>query len=98
MKKNILFTLCLALAACGGGEDDSKPAASTYNSCRISSSQAFFASDRANDLAQCWSITQTTDKTNALTQCSVLTSKYMTRYISGHSYEYIVSSSACPSK
>lgn len=94
MRHASIFMAAAFLSACGEGGGDGK--ASTYDTCRITASSALFASDRANDLRQCWSIVPTKNSTNALAQCQAKVNAYMNRYVFGHEISYAVSSSTCP--
>lgn len=95
MKRITILMLALGLAACGG-DDSSDGDASTYDTCRITDSDALFADDRANDISQCWKISSTSDKNKALAACSSLVTAYIAdEYLIGHSVEYSVASSSC---
>lgn len=95
--KYLLTPACALLLTACGGDSSSDGKASTYDTCRITDSAALFASDRANDLAQCWTITSTSNQQNAQAQCSTLVSSYIaSEYLFGHAVEYAVSSSSCP--
>lgn len=95
--KYLLIPACVLLLTACGGDSSSDGKASTYDTCRITDSSALFASDRANDIAQCWTISSTSDQQNAIAQCSSLVSSYIaSEYLIGHSVQYSVSSSSCP--
>jgi hypothetical protein len=97
--KYLCILLCaFLLTGCGGsGSGGSDGDASTYDTCEITQSDALFASDRAKDTSQCWSIKPTEDQTNALNQCKVLVNDYIANeYTFGHSVKYLVGSTSCP--
>lgn len=93
-----VFITSLVLTACGGGGDNSDGSkASTYSSCSITKSQALLASDRANDVKQCWDGVDYKEQNLALNWCQQKVSAYIdSAYIFGHSVEFEVASTNCP--
>lgn len=87
----------LLLSACGGSNSDGS-SKSTYSSCKIISSQAMFASDRDNDLKQCWNAAGNgyESKGDAMQWCEKQINNYMSsRYLIGHTITYAVQSNYC---
>lgn len=97
MKKYIIaITASLSLASCGSENSDGSDK-TTYSSCSIIDSEALYADDRANDVAQCWDGVDYEEKSLALNWCSGKVSQYMAdNYIFGHSVRYQVASTYCP--
>ncbi len=91
MKKFLMMLVtAVALTGCGGGDT-----VDSYNVCRITSSSAALASDRAKDLKQCWSGLNIKSKNKALSVCQQEASRYMAReYLVGHPYEVQVTNDA----
>lgn len=90
----ILSLSCMALSGCSENSDGSD--ATTYSSCSITESSALLASDRANDVSQCWDGVDYKEQSLALDWCGVQANTYMARYIVGHDIKYVVSSTNCP--
>jgi hypothetical protein len=84
----ITFTF-FGLTACSGLKDD-------FTHCKIlSSSNPDFVA-RAQDQQQCFRISSTSSKNDALMQCEFLTSRYMMdKYGLIHDHVYEVSSKRC---
>lgn len=96
MKKIILICVALTLSACGSNEDGSSK--STYSSCKITSSQALYASDRSKDLSQCWNASGDgyESKGDALQWCTQKVNDYIaSEYIFGHSVAFSTESTYC---
>ncbi|GGX68867.1 hypothetical protein [Saccharospirillum salsuginis] len=96
MKKTIISLFALsALTACSPENPDGSDA-TTYSSCRITSSEAILASDRANDLNQCWDGVDYEEKNKAMAWCSQKVSNYISsNYVFGHTVRYEVASNNC---
>lgn len=97
MKKIYLIALVILFVGCGTNDDGSST--STYSSCKITSSNALFAHDRANDLNQCWNATGRgyESRGDALAWCNSKVSSYIAReYTFGHSVEFSAESTYCP--
>ena len=97
MKKTIILSFALVLSACGTNEDGSS--ASTYSSCKITSSEAIFSSDRTNDLSQCWTASGDgyESQGDAMQWCQDKVDTYISNnYIFGHSVSYAIESTYCP--
>jgi len=101
MKNILIVSLVLVLTACGGIEstiNSDGSSKTTYSSCQITDSKAIFASDRTNDLRQCWNAIGQgyTTKASALSWCKLKVSSYISsEYIFGHTVEYSVKSNNC---
>lgn len=93
-----VFFICMTLSACGGGGENSDGSkSSTYSSCSITSSDAILASDRANDLQQCWDGVDYEEQNLALDWCRQKVSDYISSsYIFGHAVQFQVASTNCP--
>ena len=95
MKKIISLTVVIYLfQGCGVNSDGSSR--TTYSSCSIVSSEALLATDRANDVSQCWDGVDYVEKSLALDWCRIRASSYMAKYIIGHAYSVEVKSTNCP--
>jgi hypothetical protein len=97
MKKLLILSFALLLSACGSNDDGSSK--STYSSCKIISSEALFASDRNNDLSQCWNASGNgyESQGDALQWCEQQVNAYIAdTYIFGHTVTYAVESTYCP--
>ena len=91
MKKVFLSPAFFLMVACDPSD------VSTYKSCKITKSEAIFAADRANDVAQCWDGVSYKDKSDAMNWCAGRVNSYMdVRYLFGHTVEYQISSKSCP--
>lgn len=99
MKKIFVAATLFALAGCNS-EDSShyNPSSSSYSSCRIIQSEALLASDRTQDLKQCWNaLGGYYSKSSALSWCEREVTDYMRRnYSHIHSVTLQVSTSNCP--
>ena len=98
MKKSLILSFTLVLSACGGSNDDGS-SKSTYSSCKIISSEALFASDRNNDLSQCWNAGGSgyESRGDALQWCAQQVNAYISNnYLIGHTVKYAVESTYCP--
>ncbi|GGN01112.1 hypothetical protein GCM10009124_33370 [Shewanella xiamenensis] len=98
-KMKLMFVLisAFALSGCGGSNSDGS-SKSTYNSCKIISSQATFAADKDNDLKQCWNAPGNgyESKGDAMQWCERQINAYMSsRYVIGHTVSYMVESTYC---
>jgi hypothetical protein len=97
--KKIFFVLVLAgLAGCGGSNSDGS-SKSTYSSCKITSSNALFATDREHDLSQCWNASGSGYESQGDAQqwCEKQVNTYIAnRYVIGHTVAYGVESTYCP--
>ncbi len=98
MKKFVIASTCLVLAACGGSNSDGS-SKTTYSSCKITDSKALFAEDRSNDLKQCWNAKGDgyESQGDALQWCKRTVGDYISStYLIGHTVEYAVESTYCP--
>ncbi|HBC3483072.1 hypothetical protein [Vibrio alginolyticus] len=97
--KNIIYILALiSLVGCGGSNSDGS-SKSTYSSCKITSSNALFQSDKDYDLSQCWNAPGDGYESSGDAQqwCEKQVNAYMSeRYLLGHSVSYSVESTYCP--
>lgn len=85
------------LSGCGGSNSDGS-SKSTYNSCKIISSQAMYAADKDNDLKQCWNAPGNgyESQGDAMQWCEKQINAYMaTQYFIGHTVTYMVESTYC---
>lgn len=98
MRINLLIATSVVLFLAGCNEENSDGSdKTTYSSCSITDSQAVFASDRANDVAQCWDGVDYGEESAARTWCADKVSTYISEnYTVGHSVEYQVASTNCP--
>ncbi|CAI89299.1 hypothetical protein PNI02_24030 [Pseudoalteromonas nigrifaciens] len=97
MKKYILLALTLTLVGCGSNSDGSSK--STYSSCKITQSNAILASNRDNDLKQCWNASGNgyESQGDALQWCEKTVNNYLSnKYLVTHSVTYAVESTYCP--
>lgn len=97
MKKPIVIVAVVALSACGGSNPDGS-SKSTFSSCKIIKSEALLASDRNNDLSQCWNASGEgyESKGDALQWCEKQVNAYMANnYVFGHPVSYMVESTYC---
>jgi len=97
IKLIVSLITAFALSGCGGTNSDGS-SKSTYNSCKIISSNALLASDRDNDLRQCWNASGNgyESKGDAMQWCERQINAYMSsRYVIGHSVSYMVESTYC---
>ncbi len=84
--------ILITIATLNGCDSDTVDA---YNVCRITSSGAILATDRANDLQQCWNGLGIKNKHKALSACEQLASKYIaSKYLVGHAVEVQVTNEA----
>ena len=93
----LILSVALILSACGGSNSDGS-SKSTYSSCKITSSEAMFSSDRENDLNQCWDADGDgyESQGDALQWCELQTTEYLSEnYFFGHSIEYAIESTNC---
>ncbi len=98
MKKLLILSVAVILSACGGSNDDGS-STSTYSSCKITNSEALFASDRNNDLSQCWNASGNgySSSGDALQWCATQVNTYIANtYVLGHTVKYAVESTYCP--
>lgn len=99
-KLNFLYSsllLSLILTSCKATENEDGSDSTTYSSCKITSSSALFASDRENDLKQCWDGVDYESQGDALQWCQSKVNTYMSnRYVFGHTIQYAVESTNCP--
>jgi hypothetical protein len=96
MKKLFIISVFFILSACGGNDDGSSKA--TYSSCKITSSEAFFAADRDNDLKQCWNAGGKgyESRGDAIQWCEKQVNAYIAnQYLVGHTVSYSVESTNC---
>lgn len=104
MRKILILTTIFTLSACGSSNEDGSSNGDgsskfTYSSCKITSSNALFASDRENDLKQCWNAPNNgyESKGDALQWCEKQINAYIAnKYFIGHSVTYAVESTNCP--
>lgn len=97
MQSKYLLAAAFVLFLTGCNENSDGSDKTTYSSCSITDSQAIFAGDRANDVAQCWDGVDYKEKSTAQSWCAEKVSTYIsTRYTFGHSVEYQVASTNCP--
>ena len=82
------------LQGCGENSDGSDK--STYSSCSITSSEAVWAEDRAEDISQCWDGVDIEEKSLALDWCRKKVTHYMSKYVFGHNVSLEVKSTNCP--
>lgn len=97
MKKLIILSAIFTLSACGGSNDNGS-SKYTYSSCKITSSQALFASDRDNDLKQCWNAGGNgyESQGDAMQWCERQVNAYIAnQYLVGHTVTYAVESTNC---
>lgn len=97
MKKIIIILAASLLSACGGSNSDGS-LKTTYSSCKITKSSALLASDRNNDLSQCWNASGIgyESKGDAIQWCAKRVNSYMSaNYLIGHSINYAVESTYC---
>lgn len=90
----LLLATCISLTGCSENSDGSN--ATTYSSCSITESSAILASDRANDVSQCWDGVDYEEQSLALDWCRTQTNTYMARYTFGHDIKFAVASTNCP--
>jgi len=98
MKKILIISSILLLSACEESTNSDGSSTSTYSSCRITSSQALFSSDKINDLSQCWNASGNgyESQANAQAWCaSEVTSYISDEYLVGHTVTYAISSNYC---
>jgi len=92
----LFLCILLPVLSCSDENDDGSKK-NTYSSCKIIESEALLASDRSNDLKQCWDGVDYEGKGDALAWCERMVNDYMSdRYIFGHSIKYAVESTYCP--
>ncbi|QTH63747.1 hypothetical protein J1N51_13685 [Psychrosphaera ytuae] len=99
MKNLALIFTAVVLSACGGTNDDGS-SKSTYSSCKITKSEALFAEDRDQDLKQCWNAAGKgyESQGDALQWCERQVNSYIaSRYVVGHTVQYMVESTNCKS-
>lgn len=97
MKKLLILSAILTLSACDGSNDDGS-SKYTYSSCKITSSKALFASDRNNDLKQCWNAGGNgyESQGDAMQWCERQVNAYIAnQYLVGHTVIYSVESTNC---
>jgi len=98
MKNIFMLSVILILFGCDIDEGDGGSSLSTYSSCKILSSQALYADDRAKDVNQCWSATGGgyESKSQAMAWCEAKVNQYMDdEYIFGHTVTYIIRTTSC---
>jgi len=98
MKKLSVLFMVLFISSCADENDDGSKK-STYSSCKITSSGALFASDREEDLKQCWNAPGDgyESKGDAIQWCEGKVNSYIAdSYLFGHSVVYAVESTYCP--
>ena len=96
MRKTLILSTIFVISACGTNEDGSSKF--TYSSCKITSTDALFSSDRNKDLLQCWNADGNgyESKGDAMQWCERTVNTYMSNnYIFGHSISYAVESTNC---
>ncbi len=92
-----LLLFIASLLGCGGAENSDGSSKSTYSSCKITSSNALFNSDRQRDLQQCWDGVDFESKGDAMAWCEGKVTDYISRtYLLGHSVTYMIESTNCP--
>lgn len=96
MKKLITLAFIFCLTACGSESNSDGSSKATYTSCSIISSEALLASDRAEDVSQCWDGVNFKEKSLARDWCAKEVNTYISKYIFGPAIEYQVSSTNCP--
>ena len=97
MRKLLILSAIFALSACGGSNDDGS-SKSTYSSCKITSSEALFATDRDKDLQQCWNAGGNgyESQGDAMQWCEQQVNAYIANnYLLGHTVSYAVESTNC---
>lgn len=97
MKKLLILSAIFALSACDSSNDDGSSKL-TYSSCKITSSQAMFATDRDNDLKQCWNAGGNgyESQGDAMQWCEKQVNAYIAnQYILGVTVIYAVESTNC---
>lgn len=97
MKYVTYLLIALYITGCAENEDGSSK--STYSSCKITSSQALFLSDRVNDLEQCWNAPENgyESQGDAMQWCEKKVTEYLAdEYIFGHAVSYQIESTYCP--
>ena len=98
MRRILLASFIVFATGCGGSNSDGSDK-TTYSSCKITSSNAMFASDREHDLSQCWNAPNNgyESQGDAVQWCEKQVNSYMSdRYIFGHSIKYAAESTYCP--
>ena len=96
MKKVLMLSAIFVLSACGSNDDGSSK--STYSSCKITSSNALFQSDKDNDLSQCWNAGSDgyESQGDAMQWCEQKVTSYISsNYVIGHSVNYAIESTYC---
>ena len=91
---HLILIFTFLFLGCGENSDGSDK--STYSSCSITSSEAVWAEDRAEDINQCWDGVDYEERSLALDWCRKKVANYMSRYVVGHTVEFEVRSTNCP--
>ena len=95
MNKLVLLIFSIFILSCSNSDGSLK---STYSSCKITSSEALFSSDRQSDLSQCWDASGDgyAAKGDAMQWCESQVNNYISNeYILGHTVMYAVESTFC---
>lgn len=96
MKKLTTLALIFSLTACGSESNSDGSNKSTYTSCSITSSEAILASDRAEDVSQCWDGVDFKEESLARDWCAKKVNSYIGKYLFGPAIEYQIGSTNCP--